>query len=59
MTKEQFERQLNTCKNLREIFETCNTWYEIENCKLGIVSKPLIVKGIISALTILNPKERK
>jgi hypothetical protein len=52
------EQQLYKCETLADVFEFLSNYFDLKNQKIPLAFKGLIVKGILSAIAILNPKRR-
>jgi hypothetical protein len=57
MTEEQILREkLNSCETIGDMLKVLQLRYDLHNCKVGFLSKPLVVNGLISSFKMLNPK---
>jgi len=56
--KEKIITDLKKVETVKQAFDYINANYEIENCNLGFVSKPLFIEGLIKSINLLNPKKR-
>jgi hypothetical protein len=61
LTPAQKNKIIEDCKKLetvKQAFDYMNSEFEIENCTLGYVAKPLFIEGLIKSINLLNPKKR-
>ena len=56
--KEKIIFDLKKVETVKQAFDYINTNFEIENCNIGFVAKPLFIEGLIKSINLLNPKKR-
>lgn len=56
--KIKLENRLKACETVKDIFDVVEHMYDIKSCKLGVLTKPEFIKGIIKAINLTNPKRR-
>lgn len=56
--KNEFKRRLEKCSTVSEMLHVANEMFET-NTKLGIVSKPLFITGMVKGLEMVNPPLKK
>jgi len=54
----QVKEQLQRAKTMADMLAVLMEAYKLEECKLGILSKPAIIHGLESAIKILKPERR-
>jgi hypothetical protein len=40
------------------MFNFLKSYFDLDNCKLGSIVKPLFIKGIITGIQLINPKKK-
>lgn len=56
--KKRITEDLNQCQTVGEVFAYLAKKYQLENCKLGFLTKKKYIEGTITAINALNPKPR-
>ncbi len=58
MEVRELKTLLKSCDTLQDVFSILENTYQLDKARLGIMSRPLIIEGIIKAVKILNPPEK-
>jgi hypothetical protein len=59
MNDKQFiKEELKRCKSVGDMFECLQRQYLLYDCVPGPITRPQVVKGLITAIEILRPKQR-
>jgi hypothetical protein len=58
MKEQEFKIALSECKTVKEMFDTINKYYEIENTKPGSIVRATLVGGLLNGLKITQAKLR-
>ena len=53
---EILREKLSACKTLGEMFTVIRLRYDVDKTEVGLISKPIIIQGLLSAREMLNPK---
>jgi hypothetical protein len=56
--KEKIQKDLNNCRDMKELFVYINAHWDLSTAKLGPFTKPKVINGFIEALNTLNPKRK-
>lgn len=56
--KNELKNRLNKCETVSEMFALLNDTFEL-NTKVGMMSKPLFVGGVIKGIEMINPPLKK
>jgi len=49
---------LKKCDNMKQVLDYVTKHYQIENCDLSMITKPIIIEGMIKTINLLNAKRR-
>jgi len=49
---------LKKCDNMKQVLDYVMLNYQIENCDLSMITKPIIIEGMIKTINLLNAKRR-
>lgn len=50
--------EIDQAETVQEVFDIVSDYYDLENCELGTLSKPMFVKGLQKAIAMLKPEFR-
>ena len=56
--KKKLTTELNQFDNIEDMLIYLNTRYDLKKAKLGIVTKPMFVNGILKAIEAAKPPKR-
>ena len=56
--KKQLESDLKHFDNVGDVLTYLNSKYDLKKAKLGIMTKPQFIDGMIKAINTLNPPKR-
>jgi hypothetical protein len=53
---DNIHNKLNDCNTAKEMFDVLHNYFDLQNCRIGSVIKPMFIKGIITGLKLISPK---
>ena len=56
MSNEDLKKELSKFDNLHDMINFLTSKFDLKNLSLGIISKPVIIEGLIKTRSMLNPK---
>jgi hypothetical protein len=56
--KEKLISDLKKCETMAQVQDYLTKNFDLQNCTLGMVSKPLIIEGTIKMINLLNAKKK-
>lgn len=56
--KNELKAKLLRCSTVQEVFDILENIYDLDNAKLGPLTKSLFVDGAIKGIIMMNPKKR-
>lgn len=56
--KKQITDDLNKLDNIGDMFEYLDRKYELKKAKIGPISKPMYIKGCITAIEMFKPPKK-
>lgn len=59
MNKQQFDIDLDKCNTFADVLNLFNKYFDLENTKIGYITKRVISSNLTTILKSLNVKERK
>lgn len=56
--KEDLKSRLQSLQTAQDLFDFLSENYDLKTVELGIITKPLMIKGAINIIDFLNPKKK-
>ena len=56
--KEDLKKRLQEVDTAQDLFNFLANNYDLQSVKLGIITKPIMIKGAIDIINSLNPKKK-
>lgn len=50
--------ELNACDNLQQVLDTLGKYYDLNNTRLNVASRMIVIAGLKQAVKITNAKEK-
>jgi hypothetical protein len=56
--KEELKKKLQNVGTAQDLFDFLSANYDLKSVELGIITKPVMIKGAIDIINALNPKKK-
>lgn len=57
--KKQLDQELKICNSIADIFRVLGKFYDLENCKPGLITKSIMISKLQDGVKFVNAKPRK
>jgi hypothetical protein len=55
---EKINEELNECETAGQMFKVLQSYFDLDNCKIGSIIKPMFIKGILTGLKLISPNRK-
>jgi hypothetical protein len=54
--REGLKKKLNQCKTVKEVFETLDNMYDLDNAEFTGITRSVFVEGAVKGIQMMRPK---